>query len=191
MSRHALRAIIGVVLVAVSACSVSEAAQPSIQTATTAVPAAGSSTAAAAATEATDVIAAPEFTGQTITGATVRGTDLWQSGPVVMIFFASWCGVCAENQAEWNDLAAQYAGRATVVGVVPDERADELSQYLAAHPVSYQVISDPDKAIWRSFGVTEPPLVALVGRGGAPLQGWPGGDASADLIASLNDAVQR
>jgi peroxiredoxin len=188
MSRHALRAIIGVVLVAVSACSVSEAAQPSNQTATTAVSAAEPST---DATDASDVIAAPEFTGQTITGATVRGTDLWQSGPVVMIFFASWCGVCAENQAEWNDLAAQYAGRATVVGVVPDERADELSQYLAAHPVSYQVISDPDKAIWRSFGVTEPPLVALVGRGGAPLQGWPGGDASADLIASLNDAVQR
>lgn len=188
MSRRGVRSLLALALVVVSACSVSEAAQP-LTTPARAIPEVTGLTPDKASPGSTDAVGAPEFTGRTISGTTVRGTELWRSGPVVMVFFASWCGTCAQNQPVWNDLAARYAGRAKFVGVVPDEQVDQLTEYLATHPVSYQVISDPDKRIWRSFGVTEAPLVVLIGTGGRLLRGWPGGVSGAELDRALAGAV--
>lgn len=134
--------------------------------------------------------AAPDFVGSTITGAQVSGSALWSAGPVVMVFFASWCPGCRSAQADWTALSQQYSGRATFVGVIPQEKAADVQRYLAEHPVSYQVISDPERTLWRTFAVSEPPLVVLIDKGGKLVRGWPGGVARAELETALNGLVR-
>jgi peroxiredoxin len=169
-------------------CSASGSERPASVPPSAAVSAAAAASAAGSAGGIGEADA-PAFSGQTITGGTVSSTDLRRTGPVVLIFFSSWCQVCAEAQSGWNDLATEYQGRATVVGVVADEKADELSRYLAAHPVDYPVISDPERKIWRSFAAYEPPMVVLIGASGKLIRGWPGGIDAETVSVELGYAV--
>jgi peroxiredoxin len=128
----------------------------------------------------TDAPAAPRATGTLTDGTRVDLAELWADRSVVLVFFNSWCTLCAERQTAISDLARTHQDRVVFVGVASVDEPDELDAYLREHRVEYPVIFDPEQTIWRAYAVREPPTVVLVAKGGTLLRGWPGGlDASA------------
>ena len=106
--------------------------------------------------------------------------DLWADRPVVLVFFSSWCTTCASRQDALSELARSYRDRVLFVGVVSEDKADDLQDYLRTHRVEHPVLLDEEQTVWRSYAVREPPAIAVVAKGGALLRGWPGGlDATA------------
>ena len=121
-------------------------------------------------------------------GTAVSGPELWRERPVVLFFFASWCGTCARQQAQMTELAMRYTDRAVFLGIAGEDEHASVASYLDAHRVPYPVTIDPDLGVWRNYAVREPPHVVVISKGGRVVRGWPGG-ARADLVADTLDEL--
>ncbi|SCF20985.1 Peroxiredoxin [Micromonospora viridifaciens] len=132
---------------------------------------------------------APAVTGPLTDGSPVAFADLWTDRPVVLVFFTSWCTLCAQRQDALSELARTHRDTVVFVGVASEDKPRELQQYLREHRVEYPVVVDDDGAIGRSYAVREPPTVVLIAKGGALLRGWPGGVDAPTLDGKLRELV--
>ena len=93
---------------------------------------------------------APPVAGETVAGGRLALADL--EGPVVVNFWASWCGPCVKEAPALRNIAKAYAGRVSVVGVnVRDERA-AARRFEQDFAVGYDSWFDQPAAIAASFG---------------------------------------
>ncbi|MEU2639335.1 TlpA disulfide reductase family protein, partial [Micromonospora fulviviridis] len=132
---------------------------------------------------------APAVTSALTDGSPVALADLWADRPVVLVFFTSWCTLCADRQAALGELARRHRDEVVFVGVATEDRPEDVQRYLREHRVEYPVALDADGGIWRSYAVREPPAVVVIAKGGTLLRGWPGGVDAATLDAELRRLV--
>lgn len=96
--------------------------------------------------------------------------------PLLLNFWASWCGPCEMEMPVMERLSKAYAGRVWFVGLSVDEIRADAQRFLEKHPVSYPIVmvgnmhSDTAKAyslesIPLTVIVTADGRVALVGSG--------------------------
>ncbi|MFU8850222.1 TlpA family protein disulfide reductase [Micromonospora sp. SL1-18] len=130
---------------------------------------------------------APGFTLELLDGTALNMAEQWDRRPVVLVFLEAWCTLCADQQREINQLAKDYRDVVLFVGVGTDSTVERMSQYVRDNRVEHPVGIDPTGQIWRKYRVEEPPLVALVSKGGKLLRGWPGGTDT--LRTQLDDLV--
>lgn len=133
---------------------------------------------------------APDFDITLLDGTKVRASSLWVERPVVLVFFTSWCRNCAAQQETLNALARENRDLAAFIGIVTQDEKENVVAYLREHDVRYAVGVDSDSSVWRSYAVAEPPLVAVVSKGGRLTKGWPGGTSKAKLAAALASLVR-
>lgn len=73
-----------------------------------------------AAADAGDMIA-PAFTVKTVDGRTLKLSDL-RNKPVIIDFWATWCGPCRASMPDLNNMQARYGAKGlTVIGLSVDE----------------------------------------------------------------------
>ncbi|WP_146605236.1 TlpA family protein disulfide reductase [Jiangella anatolica] len=130
---------------------------------------------------------APSFELELLDGSTLDLAEQWEQRPVVLVFFESFCELCAQQQADVTALSEEYRDAVLFVGVASASSAEDAAEYVREHDIAYPVGLDPDGETFRRYGVDEPPLVALVARGGQLVRGWPGGVA--DLGSQLTEFV--
>ena len=107
----------------------------------------------AAIAESMPPIRGASLTGQpqTVDGRTGR--------PLVVDFWASWCGPCRAEQPELNRLYADYAPKGVrFVGV--DVRDDPA--FVRQFAVAYPSLSDPDQSISATWSVDAPPSTFVI-----------------------------
>ncbi len=136
------------------------------------------------APEDTSAPRAPDFSATLLDGTPVRGSRLWATRPVVVAFTASWCARCPGQQPMLNALARKYEDLIAFVGVAQQDKPADLKRYLAEHEVPYPAGIDASGAAWRSYAVGEPPVIAVIGKGGRLLRGW-----SVDITQATLDGV--
>ncbi len=103
---------------------------------------------------------APEL----FTGATVSGTDLYTSGPVVLTFVSPHCPISVDEGPDLAD-AAEYGSDITYVFVHTGGEREEYLQYVEDNDLYQQNsihIDDSDLALWDRFGVKIQPSSVLV-----------------------------
>src|SRR4051794_12648664 len=83
--------------------------------------------------------ATPQITLTDLDGKQWRLQDL-RGKPVVLNFWASWCGPCVQELPVLNDLAQR--GKAVVIGVNYKESADVLTGFMREHQFHYVVVRD-------------------------------------------------
>lgn len=101
---------------------------------------------------------APDFELTDETGATRRLSDLLTHGPVVLYFYpAAMTYGCTRESCHFRDLASEFdAVGAQRVGISADQ-VDKQKQFSDKHSFDFPLLSDPDKAVARAYGVRRGP----------------------------------
>ncbi|HEX6358403.1 TlpA disulfide reductase family protein [Actinophytocola sp.] len=123
---------------------------------------------------------APAFELELLDGSTLDLAEQWKTRPVVLVFFESWCELCARQQDDITALSEEYRDTVLFVGVGQESGSADAAEYGREHDIDYPVGLDPTGEVWRRYRVDEPPLVALISKGGRLVRGWPGGTTELD-----------
>jgi thiol-disulfide isomerase/thioredoxin len=107
------------------------------------------------------VVSAPAINSATLDG----GTFSWESTrgrPVVLDFWASWCGPCRAEQHELDAIAARYGNRVLFLGVDMRDDTAAANAYRNDYGVTYPSVADPAEQISAAYDVAAPPTVIVV-----------------------------
>jgi thiol-disulfide isomerase/thioredoxin len=111
---------------------------------------------------------APDFTAATAGGETFSLTDYVDrtgtgSGrPVVLNFWASWCGPCRMEMPDFERVSLKYAGQAAILGINQGEAAKTVSDFGLSTGVTYPLLVDEDSDVNRSYNVSNLPTTIFV-----------------------------
>jgi cytochrome c biogenesis protein CcmG/thiol:disulfide interchange protein DsbE len=110
--------------------------------------------------------AAPDFALADLDGQPVVLSEL-QGRPVVVNFWASWCGPCVEEFPLLREAAARHAGAGlAVIGVVYEDRSEAARDFMARHGATWPAAMDPGGRVADAYGILGPPETFFIGRDG-------------------------
>lgn len=134
---------------------------------------------------------APDFTLSTFDGKTVHLADL-RGKSVVLNFWASWCGPCADEQPVLNDVAKRYESQGVVViGVNVQDKQTDASAFMSRHGVAYPVVVDPNGAVYINYGVVAVPETYLITREGTISQKFAKPVSSDELVPAIEQMIRQ
>ena len=130
---------------------------------------------------------APGAVVQTLDGKRVDLSSYLGKGPVVLEFWALWCGNCKELEPQLLSLVKKYAGKVTFVSVAVsvNESPERVQRYITKYGFTHQVLFDADGAATDAYAVPATSYVVVVDRTGKIVYTGLGGDQK------LEAAVQK
>src|SRR3989442_870116 len=99
----------------------------------------------------------PDFELEAQDGRTVRLSEELTRGPVVLFFYPrAMTPGCTKESCHFRDLEAEFAAvGATRLGISADP-VDRQRQFSEKHGFDFPLLSDPDRAVARQYGVKSP-----------------------------------
>jgi len=87
--------------------------------------------------------------------------------PVILDFWATWCGPCAIEAPVLDRLARRYESRGLVVlGVNASDPAPAMAQYASKKGLSYPMLIDAQNQVFESYGVEKMPSLVIIDKQG-------------------------
>jgi cytochrome c biogenesis protein CcmG/thiol:disulfide interchange protein DsbE len=109
---------------------------------------------------------APDFSLVDLNGEPIRLADL-RGRPVVVNFWASWCGPCIEEFPLLRDAARRHAADGlVVVGIVHQDRTEAARAFMARNGGTWPAAMDPGERVATAFTIVGPPETFFIGRDG-------------------------
>jgi DsbE subfamily thiol:disulfide oxidoreductase len=130
--------------------------------------------------------AAPDFAGTDLDGKAIKLSDL-KGHPLLINFWASWCGPCRAEQPGLNAIAASYSDRGLViVGVDVRDTIAAARIHRDEFKVPYRSVFDQAGRLEFAYGIDAPPGTILVDAQGVVRDQVPGG-LGEDVLRRLID----
>jgi thiol-disulfide isomerase/thioredoxin len=110
---------------------------------------------------------APEFLAQTTAGEMVSLSDYvdreGEDGvPVILNFWASWCGPCRIEMPHFERVSLKYADSAAVLGINQAESSETVERFALNTGVTYPLVIDEDQTVNRQYGVSNLPTTIFI-----------------------------
>jgi cytochrome c biogenesis protein CcmG, thiol:disulfide interchange protein DsbE len=116
---------------------------------------------------------APEFSLGLFDGSTLTLSDALKTGkPVIVNFWASWCGPCADEAPLLQDAARRNADRFTFVGVDVQDVDSDAQAFLRKYRVSYPNGSGNAGPISIQYGMRGVPETYFIAPDGKLVRKW-------------------
>jgi cytochrome c biogenesis protein CcmG, thiol:disulfide interchange protein DsbE len=109
---------------------------------------------------------APDFSLVDLDGNPVHLADL-RGQPVIVNFWASWCGPCVDEFPLLQAIAEEHADDGLVVlGIVYKDRSEAARAFMQQNGGTWQALMDPDERVAQAYNIFGPPETYFVGRDG-------------------------
>jgi thiol-disulfide isomerase/thioredoxin len=130
---------------------------------------------------------APGAKVQTLDGKSVDLASYIGKGPVVLEFWALWCGNCKELEPQIKQLTAKYAGKVTFVSVAVsvNESPERVKRYAEKYGLNQQMVFDATGAATDAYSAPATSYVVVVDKSGKIVYTGLGGEQK------LEAAVQK
>jgi cytochrome c biogenesis protein CcmG/thiol:disulfide interchange protein DsbE len=116
---------------------------------------------------------APEFSLGLFDGSTFTLSDTLKSGkPVVVNFWASWCGPCADEAPVLQDAARRYGDQITFVGIDVQDLDSDAQAFLQKYGISYANGSGNAGPISVQYGMRGVPETYFIAPDGRLIRKW-------------------
>ncbi len=152
----------------------------------------GSSTAASNATTA-PLLPQGRFDLPTMTPDQFRQLLAQLKGtPVVVNFWASWCGPCRDEAPGLSAVARKYGSRVQFIGVDLKDTTPAAQVTIRDFGYPYPSVADPQGSIQRSFGFFAQPVTVFYDRNGEPVQvNQPGAGLVDHFSGAISERILR
>ena len=122
----------------------------------------------------TDREKAPDFVLNDMNGKKVTLSE-YKGKPVLLNFWATWCGYCRKERPHLNALYNEYKKQGLVVlSVSTDRSIEKVRSYLKNIPADFIVLSDADGRTASEYGIRGYPSSFLIDRSGLVKQAFAG-----------------
>ncbi len=121
-----------------------------------------------AANQAQDAVGkpAPDFAGTDLDGHPIRLSD-YRGHPLLINFWASWCGPCRAEQPGLQAVARQYAPEGLeVLGITVRDNIDEAKIFRDEFRMPYRSLFDQAARLAYAYQVDAPPSSIFIDSGG-------------------------
>jgi thiol-disulfide isomerase/thioredoxin len=109
---------------------------------------------------------APPLSGSSLSGSHIDLTAM-RGHPVVIDFWASWCGPCRAEQPELDALVTRYAARGVqFLGVDIRDDSANARAYVQEFHITYPSVFDPASDDAATFNVDAPPTTLVIDASG-------------------------
>jgi cytochrome c biogenesis protein CcmG/thiol:disulfide interchange protein DsbE len=116
---------------------------------------------------------APDFSLGLFDGSTFTLSSALQTGkPVVVNFWASWCGPCADEAPVLEDAARRYGDRITFVGVDVQDLDSDGQAFLRKYGITYMNGSGNAGSISVAYGMRGVPETYFIAPDGRLVRKW-------------------
>lgn len=129
---------------------------------------------------------APDFTLPTAAGDILTLNDL-RGRPVVLNFWASWCGPCRIETPHFQAFSEQYKNELIVIGVNQQESAATINAFATEFELTYPLLIDEDNRVNQMYAVFGLPTTFFIDENGVIFDISPG----AISLAILEDRIAR
>jgi thiol-disulfide isomerase/thioredoxin len=106
--------------------------------------------------------AAPLLAGQLLQGETINLSQ-YQGAPVLVHFWASWCGICRFEEKGIEAIAADYP---VITIAMQSGDKQEISAYMQQRGLEFPVLLDPDGKLASLYGVSAVPASFIIDASG-------------------------
>ncbi len=127
---------------------------------------------------------APDFDLKTLEGDKIRLADL-RGKPVLLVFWASWCGPCRREMPTVIKLHEEFKGKGLTVLGVNDEGKGTARRFAEKNGVSFTILDDSGYKAHRLYKVNSIPKMFLIDRDGKVVRYLSGGKEEQVLRAAL------
>lgn len=139
---------------------------------------------------------APNFTAVTPTGENYSLIDIVDregtgGQPVVLNFWASWCGPCRMEMPHFERVSLNYDGRATILGINQAESKETIAQFGQNAHVTYPLLVDTDMDVNNKYRVFNLPTTIFVDANGVVREVFVGTMNQAVLEDKLNGLLEQ
>lgn len=105
---------------------------------------------------------APALVATSIQGETIDLISLSQDKPVLVYFWATWCGVCSTVSPSVDFMEDHYQ---VVTVVLSSGSQQRLQQYLSGRQYSFSTVNDPKGVIAKEWSVSVTPTLLVISKG--------------------------
>lgn len=112
---------------------------------------------------------APAFTLESTTGERMTLAAALERGPVIVDFWATWCGPCKQSLPELQQLYERYGERGlTILAISTDEPRNrpKISSTARSLGLTFPILIDADKRAAQLYRVESIPMTFLIDREG-------------------------
>lgn len=110
---------------------------------------------------------APPFTvNNAATGQPFSLTAAAKSGPLVLDFWATWCGPCRAELPHLQALSQKYQGRVAFYGINSSDPPKVAAGFAHKNRLTFPMLSDTDHQVAFQYGADSLPLLIVIGADG-------------------------
>ncbi len=108
---------------------------------------------------------APDFTLATLDGESIH-LEALRGRPVLLNFWASWCGPCELEMPDIQARADRWEGQLFVLGINYDEPQTDAQAFVDRMGITFPILLDEGKRVSRQYLVQGLPTTVILDSGG-------------------------